>query len=264
MSTIPTSPVSLGHLVVLFKPSKDGWACNLVGLIPSTSHQRAAQLLAAAEALPCCPRCPHFNCRPLPHRRTHDPAARCTAAGIAQAAVLICGWDGWSALRLLPAHALHSRTTAEYFAPVTPLLPAVGVALFTFNNVSTTCYDSAQQLRADTGGSSGGGGGTPGWVWAVVGTVAGLLAVAVAAGAVYLRRSKRQQAQREPSVDDDKDKASSLCELGSAPASLASGALAASPDPRPAAGPHSGSQEARLAGHPSGSGEMASTWMRTR
>lgn len=146
---------------------------------------------------------------------------------------------------------------------MTSLLPAVGVAFFTFNNVSTTCYDSAQQLRADTSSGSGGG-GTPGWVWAVVGTVAGLLAVAVVAGAVYLRRSKRQQAQREPSVDDDKDKASSLCELGSAPASLASGALPASPDLRPAAGPHSGSQEVRLASHTSGSGEMASTWMRTR
>lgn len=141
----------------------------------------------------------------------------------------------------------------------TQSMHAVGVAFFTFHNVTTTCYDSAQQLRA-AGDSGGGGGGTPGWVWAVVGTVGGLLAIAVAAGAVYLRRhGRRQQAQHAASLDDDKDKASSLCELGSGPASLA---LSGSLDPHAAAPLCSGSHEMRLAsGH---SGEMASTWMRTR
>ena len=100
----------------------------------------------------------------------------------------------------------------------------------------------------------------------MVGTVGDLLAIAVAAGAVYLRRhGKRQQAQRAASMDGDKDKASSLCELGSGPASPASGALSDSHELRAATVLHSGSHEMRLASHHSGhSGEMASAWMRTR
>ena len=134
----------------------------------------------------------------------------------------------------------------------------MGVAIFTFENVTTQCYDSAQQQRA-----GGGDGGTPGWVWAVVGTALGLAALAAAGGACYLHRRRRQLAQQEAALEDEKDKASHLSELGSqglvgsqglGGQGLGSGALAG--------GPPSG--DARGSAHRSGSGEMASAWMRTR
>ena len=76
--------------------------------------------------------------------------------------------------------------------------------------MNITCFDSAYQPPA--------GSGTPAWVWAVVGSVAGVVALAAAAAAFVLRRRRRRAQQvlhlpagRADSGDLEKGKLGGSC-----------------------------------------------------
>lgn len=82
-----------------------------------------------------------------------------------------------------------------------------GRAIYSLLNLTTTCYDSSPaSTSATSSDDGGGGGGTPSWVWAVVGSVLGCAALALAAAAFLWRRKRRLQAQlggRGGSVDEE-------------------------------------------------------------
>lgn len=126
--------------------------------------------------------------------------------------------------------------------------------MITFNNVTTECYDSA----FSDGSSSD---GTPSWVWAVVGTVAGLALVAVLVAVLWWRRRRRKRAQQAAAADDYASKHSSQ-EAGILPDLHSSGLpsnLVISP--LGSGGLYGGSGGGM---HSGSGGEMQSTWLRTR
>ena len=99
---------------------------------------------------------------------------------------------------------------------------AVGAASYTVVNSTITCtHDMGDAVHPPASGAggraansslpapSGGGGGTPSWVWALVGTLAGLAAAAaaVAGVAVWRRRQQLQRVPRQGSAAESSSKA---------------------------------------------------------
>lgn len=153
----------------------------------------------------------------------------------------------------------------------------VGSMSYVLRNVTSECFNSLDpaamphtsddSLYTGTGassssGSSSGGGGTPSWVWAVVGTVAGLAALAAGAAAFFWRRRRQQQGQALGLKPED------CMESGSAKGSDDRKGLVVSRggslQPDQSGSVHGGAGSGGLNGQAHGSAELHTTFMRTR
>jgi hypothetical protein len=112
-------------------------------------------------------------------------------------------------------------------------------------NVITNCYDSSAPTGAHTDG------GTPAWVWAVVGSVLGCLALAGIAATLFFRRRRRQHAAQAAEAAAAGDESGRGLSKAGSGAELASLSMFGSQ-----------SYDKHLSGQPSG--ELHNQIMRTR
>ena len=146
-------------------------------------------------------------------------------------------------------------------APSSCCTYAVGNATYILKSVTSECFSSlaATNSSSSDGSSDGGGGGTPSWVWAVVGSVAGVAALAAVGGAWWWHRRRRRAADAAAAGKLGGDLA--LTEAGATAGSIDS----TGKDHTGELGLHStGTMNSAGSGGVRGSGDLQSTLLRTR
>ena len=158
-------------------------------------------------------------------------------------------WQACACICCVPVRPT-PRLAAHLPAPCVPARSldwhsAVGSGRYTMANVITNCYDSSAPTGAHTDG------GTPAWVWAVVGSVLGCLALAGIAATLFFRRRRRQHAAEAAEAAAAGDESGRGLSKAGSGAELASLSMFGSQ-----------SYDKHLSGQPSG--ELHNQIMRTR